>query len=112
MGRFEITKMLIESGADTQLSNQRKKKPINFVNHFFQKGNFEKYHAPHNVNLTLDHIRYVKETPKVRKLLNSAAKKKRANVLLLMSDDLGIKDIGAYGGIVKTPTSIGLLRRV
>ena len=103
MGRFEITKMLIESGADTQLSNQRKKKPINFVNHFFQKGNFEKYHAPHNVNLTLDHTRYVKETPKVRKLLNSAAKKKRANVLLLMSDDLGIKDIGAYGGIVKTP---------
>ena len=103
MGRFEITKMLIESGADTQLSNQRKKKPINFINHFFQKGNFEKYHAPHNVNLTLDHTRYVKETPKVRKLLNSAAKKKRANVLLLMSDDLGIKDIGAYGGIVKTP---------
>ena len=102
MGRFDITKMLIESGADTQLSNQRKKKPINFVNHFFQKGNFEKYHAPHNVNLTLDHARYVKETTKVRKLLNSAAKRKRANVLLLMSDDLGIKDIGSYGGFVKT----------
>ena len=103
MGRFDITKMLIESGADTQLSNQRKKKPINFVNHFSQKGNFEKYHAPHNVNLTLDHARYVKETPKVTKLLNSSAKSKRANVLLLMSDDLGIKDIGSYGGFVKTP---------
>ena len=103
MGRFNITKILIEAGANPKLSNDRKKLPIHFVNHFFRKGNFEKYHAPHNVNLILDHARYVKETPKVKKLLSSAAEKKRANVLLLMSDDLGIKDIGTYGGVVETP---------
>lgn len=103
MGRYDITKVLIESGADPKIINQRQKKPIHFVNHFFHKGNFEKYHAPHNVNLTLDHVRYLKETPKVRKLLNSAAQRKGANVLLLMSDDLGVKDIGSYGGVVQTP---------
>ena len=112
MGRFNITKTLLESGADKDLKNKHGKVPLNFINHFRHKGNFEKYHAPYNVNLTLDHDRYLEESPKIKFLLESESeKRRRPNVIMLLSDDLGVKDIGSYGGPVRTPNLDSLAKR-
>lgn len=103
MGRLEICIMLLRAGADPSLVDNNGKRPVNLIGHFNRPGHFEKYHAPYNVNLTLDHRRYLRESPAVRKVLESSASKKRPNVVLLLADDLGSKDIGCYGGPVHTP---------
>jgi YVTN family beta-propeller protein len=104
MGRLEICQMLIAAGADPSARDKRDKRPIDLLGHFRREGNFEKYHAPWNVNLTLDHERYLRDSPGIRRLLESAAAADRPNVVILLADDLGSKDIGCYGGPVKTPT--------
>ena len=103
MGRLEICIMLLRAGADPSLLDNKGKRPVNLIGHFNRPGHFEKYHAPYNVNLTLGHRRYLRESPAVRKVLESSASKKRPNVVLLLADDLGSKDIGCYGGPVHTP---------
>jgi ankyrin repeat protein len=72
MGRLQIVKALIQSGALTEVRNQRQERPIDLTNHFITKGNFEKYFAPWHVNLALDHQRYQRETPVVRRILQSS----------------------------------------
>lgn len=103
MGRFEICQKLLAAGAYPSIRNNQGRLPVELVGHFWQKGNFEKHHAPHNANLTLDHDRFLREQPKVKALLDSALTTKRPNVVILLADDLGSKDIGCYGGPVKTP---------
>jgi arylsulfatase A len=104
MCHLEICQMRINAGTDPNARDKQDKRPIDLIHHFHHKGNFEKYHAPWNVNLTLDHDRYTRERPRVKALLESAATKERPNVIILLADDLGSQDIGCYGGPVKTPT--------
>ena len=54
MGRLEICIMLLRAGADPSLVDNNGKRPVNLIGHFNRPGHFEKYHAPYNVNLTLD----------------------------------------------------------
>ena len=103
MGRLEICQALIDAGADPNARDKRDKRPIDLLRHFTRSGNFEKHHAPWNVNLSLDHDRYLRETPQVQVLLETVAAKDRPNVIILLADDLGVQDIGCYGGPVKTP---------
>lgn len=101
--RLEICHMLLDAGADPLARNKRDERPIDLIHHFNRKGNFEKYHAPWNVNLTLDHDRYLQEQPAVKTVLQTAASSKRPNVVILLADDLGSLDVGSEGGPVKTP---------
>lgn len=104
MGRLGIVRKLLAAGADPLLTNKRGKRPADLLRHFTKKRNFEKHHAPFNVNLTLDHDRYLRETPQVQALLTKAVTEvKRPNVIVLLADDLGLRDIGSYGGPVNTP---------
>ena len=69
MCRLEIVEKLIAAGAEKSTRNERGEVPNDLVNHFVRRGNFEKYHAPHHANLTLDFERYTTERPKVMTLL-------------------------------------------
>ena len=111
MGRLEICAMLLGAGADPSLVDDKGKRPANLTSYFIRPGHFEKVHAPYNVNLTLDHRRYLRESPRVKVLLESTPAANRPNVIFLLADDLGSQDIGCYGGPVKTPALDSLAAR-
>jgi hypothetical protein len=67
--RFGICKKLIAAGAKRDARDANGKHPFDLTNQFMRKGAFEKYYAPHNVNMNLNHARYLQERPRVRKLL-------------------------------------------
>ena len=55
LGRLRLCKMVIRAGAKLQLRNDDGERPIDLTDHFITEGNFEKYFAPHRVNLKLDY---------------------------------------------------------
>ena len=73
--REEICRTLLAAGARADIVNKKGKLPLDLTNQFVREEHFERYFAPHRVNLTLDHQRYLKSRPIVQRLLRKHEKR-------------------------------------
>jgi ankyrin repeat protein len=71
LGRLEICRKLLDAGARVDVTNKHKERPSDLTRRFIREGDFEKHFAPYNVNVTLDHPRYLREQAGVEKLLTA-----------------------------------------
>ena len=66
--RLDICRTLLAAGASPDTADKNGKFPSEMTSQFVNKGRFEEYFAPYRVNLTLDHVRYLKNRPAVLEL--------------------------------------------
>ncbi len=74
LGWLEICRKLLDAGARVDVTNKHKERPSDLTRRFIREGDFEKHFAPYNVNVTLDHERYLREQEDVEKLLTATTK--------------------------------------